>query len=120
MNNGIEEVEIRGVKRGFKFGPRSVALAEREDGCAAGQLFTKMAAGDQLAVLNMFYGAALDYCNVNKLKVDFNSSEVADWVFEIGLEKSMDILTKGLNTYSEKNLVAPQLIATSGNGQSQT
>lgn len=107
MFDGIQEIEINGVKRGFKFGPRAIALAEREDGCKAGELFKKISEGDQLAILNMFYGAASDYCKVKKIPQDFDASDVADWVFEIGIEKSMDIYSKGLNAYTEKNLKAP-------------
>lgn len=117
MNDGIEVVEINGVKRGFKFGPRSVALAEREDGCKGGELFKKMQQGDQLAVLNMFFGAALDYANVNKLTVDFNSSDVADWVYIMGVEKSTEILASGLQSYNEKNRKAPQETGPTGTGQ---
>lgn len=117
MNDGIEVVEINGVKRGFKFGPRSVALAEREDGCKAGELFKKMQDGDQLAVLNMFYGAAVDYANVNKKTIDFNSSDVADWVYDMGFDKAMDILNVGLKSYNEKNRKAPQEAGQIGTGQ---
>ena len=109
MFDGIQEVEIEGVKRGFKFGPRAIALAEREDGCKAGELFAKIGEGDQLAILNMFYGAALDYCKVQNIKVDFNASTVSDWVFQIGLDTSMQILTDGLTYYTEKNMKAPKM-----------
>lgn len=117
MNDGIEVVEINGVKRGFKFGPRAIALAEREDGSKAGELFKKMQEGDQLAVLNMFYGAAVDYANVNKLPIDFNSSDVADWVYALGIDKAMEILNNGLKTYNEKNRKAPLESGQTGTGQ---
>jgi len=107
MFDGIQEVEINGKKRGFKFGPRAIALGEREDGCKAGELFKKMNQGDQLAILNIFYGAALDYAKVKKIEVDFDSSDVADWVYDIGLQKSLAILGDGLKSYFEKNLKAP-------------
>lgn len=116
MIDGIQEVEVDGVKRGFKFGARAIALAEREDGCKAGELFKKMDQGDQLAILNIFYGAALDYCCVKKIPVDFNSSDVSDWVYLMGIDTSMGILSKGLHTYLEKKVKAPAKVQT-GAGQ---
>src|SRR5690349_6462169 len=108
MNDGIEEVEINGVKRGFKFGPLAVAIAEREDGCKAGELFKKMSAGDQLAFLNMFYGAAVCYCKVQNVKVDFNSNDTADWFYQIGVQRAADIINNGITFYLEKNAKSPE------------
>lgn len=114
MFDGIQEVEISGIKRGFKFGPLSVALAEREDGGRAGDIFKRIKEGDQLAVLNMFYGAAVNYCKATNTKQDFTVSDVADWVFELGTDKALEIYSKGFEAYAEKNLKAP---AKTGAGQ---
>lgn len=110
MFDGIQEVEVNGVKRGFKFGARAIALAEREDGCKAGELFKKIREGDQLAILNLFYGAAQDYCKVKGITQDFNASDVSDWVYEMGFEEAMDLFNKGMTAYDAKitkNLKAP-------------
>lgn len=115
MFDGIQEIEVNGVKRGFKFGPYAIAVAEREDGCKAGELFKKISEGDQLAILNMFYGAAVAYCKVNKQTADFSSSDVSDWVFQMGIDKAMGLYTNGFKSYTEKNLKAPA--PTPGAGQ---
>lgn len=110
MFDGIQEVEVNGKKYGFRFSPMAVAIAEREDGCKAGELFQKIQAGDQLAILNIFYGAAVDYCKVKGIKQDFTASAVADWFYDIGTEKAMEIFNNGMTAYTEKiskNLKAP-------------
>lgn len=110
MFDGIQEKEINGVKRGFKFGGRAIALAEREDGCKAGEIFKKIADGDQLALLNLFYGAASDYCKVKGIDQDFNSSDVSDWVYIMGFDEAMTLFNEGMKAYEatiSKNLKAP-------------
>lgn len=114
MFDGIQEVEVNGVKRGFKFGPLAIAIGEREDGCKAGELFKKISEGDQLAILNLFYGAAVNYCKAKKAAVEFTASDVADWVYEMGIEKAMAVYSAGLSAFTEKNLKAP---AKTGAGQ---
>lgn len=110
MFDGIQEVEIKGTKRGFKFGPLAVAIAEKEDGCKAGELFRKIEQNEQLAVISLFYGSAVEYCKVKSIKQDFTISDVAEWLEEIGADKLSEIFIEGMKAYTEKvskNLKAP-------------
>lgn len=108
---GIFEFETGEPKqvRGFKFGTYAFAVACEKDNCAMDVLLKRIGVGQTapkvnvMSLLRVFYGAAVHYAEHKKTQIDFNQSDVSDWLDEIGLEKVNEILSDGLQQYTPKN-----------------
>lgn len=107
---GVFEFEVDGKKRGFKFGTYAFAVACEKEGCSINELQKRI--GDSnlniMVLLHLFYGAAVHYAAHKKIEVDFTTSEVSDWLDELGYGKVTEILNSGLNVYQPKNSTSPQ------------
>ena len=107
---GIFEFEVNGIKRGFKFGTYALAIAQERDGCELSTLFQRIGYGKMegrnvnvMSLLNIFYGAAVHYAESKRQEIDFSASDVSDWLDEMGLEKTNNMLASGLETFTPKN-----------------
>ena len=98
MIPGISEIEVGGVKRGFKFGTYALSVASELEKCSLTKIGERLKKGTLTTALHLLYGAAVSYCKSNKLPVDFEVSSVADWMDEVGLEAGFGIISKGLGT----------------------
>jgi hypothetical protein len=104
----IFEITIGGVKKGFKFGTYSMGIACQKENCTLGELITKISGEVQpLTVIHIIYGGAVSYAKSNKLPVDFDETNVSDWIDELGFETAMKLLQAGLDVYEPKNSDAP-------------
>jgi hypothetical protein len=106
--------------KGFKFGTYAFAVACEQDKCTVSEILKRIGIpyeivdGDGnrvrkvdpvniMSLLHVFYGAAVSYAQSQKHKADFQTSDVSDWMDELGLEKVDEILAEGLNQYAPKN-----------------
>jgi hypothetical protein len=111
MQKGIFEFEVGEpkVKRGFKFGTFAFAVACKEDGTPLSELLKKIGVGvenptvDIMALLNVFYGAAVQYAKEKRQPLDFHPVDISNWMDELGVDEVTRILTNGLTQYSPKN-----------------
>lgn len=103
------EVEINGVKRGFKFGTYTFKLITEITGITdVNEIFGSLS-GQNLGFLPAFYFAcAKHYSLSNKQPVDFTEVDVADWIDEMGVEKAHEVLSELVKAYTVKNQKAPQ------------
>lgn len=108
MEKSIFELEIGETVRGFKFGTYSMSITCQEENCTLGELIAKLDNAPPLTVLNVIYGGAVAYCKSKKQKVDFDKSDVSDWLDELGFEVGMRMLKAGLEVYEPKNWPAPE------------
>jgi hypothetical protein len=104
---GIFELEINGKKRGFKFGTWAIAIACEMHGKPQSELYKDLGWGsnqevDLKALMHMFYGAAVHYCDSKQIKVDFTPADVSDWLDEVGLEKTMEMFVAGFQSHESK------------------
>jgi hypothetical protein len=111
MKKGVFEFEVSGQKRGFKFGTLALGITEREEQTTLDQVFIRAGFnGDSpsvMTLLNLFYGAAVQYSEDKGEKVDFKKSNVSDWLDELGFEKVHSILADGMTPYvPKKNLMS--------------
>lgn len=105
------EVEINGVTRGFKFGTYTFKLINElsgdksiEDVFELLSNSEKHSMTDRINFLRTFYFAcAQHYTLSKKQKVDFDEIEVSDWIDEMGIEKTSDIMAQLLKVYTDKN-----------------
>lgn len=104
--NMVSEIEVNGVKRGFRFGTYTFAVATKEENCSITQLYERLGEGNLTAILNFLYAAAVSYQKHKKLPVDFDAVDVSDWLDVIGLEKSTNLITEGLK--QPKNDLPPE------------
>lgn len=112
MQKGVFKID---ETRGFKFGTYAFAVACEYDKCSVSDILkrigipyevdkqTKADPVNIMSLLHLFYGAAVHYAKSNRLSQDFNTSDVSDWLDELGIEKVSQILSNGLNQYSPKN-----------------
>jgi|SRR5688572_24024022 len=100
--------EINGVERGFRFGTYTFKIiSEISDLKTIESLFAALK-DEPLKFLSVFYFAcAKHYAISKKQEVDFNESDVCDWLDEIGFQESQIMLTELLNSYTLKNMKAP-------------
>lgn len=101
--------------KGFKFGTYAFAIACEQDKCTLSEILKRIGIPYEvdgikksdpvniMSLLNIFYGAAVHYAHSQKHKVDFQPSDVSDWLDELGIEKVNEILLQGLNQYVPKN-----------------
>lgn len=123
---GTFEIEVDGVKRGFKFGTYAIAVACEKDGSDdINELFTRCGfIGDGnrslKSLLNFFYGAAVNYAEHNGYEVDFNVANVSDWIDEIGMDKMNDLAAGGITAHEAKNSQPPANPGETTDSQSTT
>src|SRR5687768_3326158 len=106
---GVFEFEIEGQKRGFKFGMMALAITEQKEGKSLKQIFDLLSEGraEIMLTLHLFYGAAVQYADSNKMPVNFSVSDVSDWIDDIGLDAATEMLTEGFKQYAPKNSASP-------------
>jgi hypothetical protein len=114
---GIFEFEVGEpkAKRGFKFGTYAFAVACEKDKSTLSQLLKKIGVGespgasvDVMSLLNLFYGAAVHYAKHKKTEIDFNDSDVSDWIDELGIDQVNRFLVEGFQQYAPKNSNSPK------------
>lgn len=116
IDKSIFTIKIGDKERGFKFGTYSMAITCNKEKCSLGTLLDKITTDsvEPLTVLHVIYGGAVSYCKTNKIPVDFEVEEVADWLDLIGFQIAMKLLKDGIDVYEPKNWQAP------GTGQKLT
>lgn len=109
MEKSIFELKIGEKTRGFKFGTLSMGIACEKENCTLGELSKKIDGNCQpLTVIHIIYGGAVAYAKSKKLTVDFDESDIADWIDELGFETAMRLMKAGLEVYEPKNWPAPE------------
>src|SRR5688572_1402738 len=107
MEKSIFELQIGGKTRGFKFGTYSMSITCQKENCTLGELILKLDDAQPLTVLHVIYGAAVAFAKSKKQTVDFDESDVSDWLDELGFETGMKLLRAGLEVYEPKNSSPP-------------
>ena len=108
MEKSIFELKIGDKTRGFKFGTYSMSITCQKENCTLGELILKLDGEAQpLTVLHVIYGAAVSFAKSKKQVVDFDESEVSDWLDELGFDTAMKLLRAGLEVYEPKNSSPP-------------
>lgn len=123
MKKGIFEFEVNGEKRGLKFGTYGLGVACDKEKCSVDVLYKRIGQpyiegeGENktvkrdpvnlMALLHLFYGAAVHYAESVKREVDFSASDVSDWLDALGVDRVNEIMTEGLNQYIPKNSKSP-------------
>ena len=110
----VFEVDVDGVKRGFRFNMLAFGKACRIEKCDITELFDRMIGNkeenrqpDIVAMLSFFFAAAENYTEGKGQKVDYTQQDVSDWLDTVGLAKAMDMMQEGLKTVKSKNQEAP-------------
>lgn len=122
MEKSIFELKIGDKVRGFKFGTYSMSITCQKENCTLGELILKISGEVQpLTVIHVIYGGAVAYAKSKKLPIDFDESDISDWLDELGFDVGMKLLREGLEVYEPKNFVAPETGQKSTKvGQSET
>lgn len=119
----VFEVEIEGVKRGFRFNMLAIGKACRIEQCDINELFNRVigeyeydALGNRIAVIrhpdvesmiNFFHAAAINYHEGKSQEVNFTVQDVSDWLDHLGLERTSKMMAEALKTAKSKNQEAP-------------
>jgi len=105
------ELEISGQIRGFKFGTYTFKLINElsgdksiEDVFELLSNSEKHSMTDRINFLRTFYFACAKHYTLSKKQiVDFDELEVSDWIDEMGIQKTSDIMAELLKVYTDKN-----------------
>jgi|SRR6478609_1687860 len=115
----MTEVEVYGKSRGFIFGTYTLKIIREQTGInTVEELWQRLFPDQQKEtsieyldfLTKFFYCCALHYTKSKKQEVDFSEIDVSDWLDEIGKEKSLEIFSELVKTYTEKNMTAPQKV----------
>lgn len=108
MYKGLFQFEVAGRQRGFKFGTLSNALFCKTEGIKPLDIQKRIIEGDPFIDIDYSYYAAVAYCQINKLEVDFTKDDVSCWIDEIGVDRLAQMLLEAFKTYVPKNVQPPK------------
>lgn len=119
MINGIVELNVDGAKKKLFFGFWQMKLFCKEQGIKPSfKIYNECLAqsDDNIDVLiDLFYSAAVAYCEVHKQPVELTKAEVSLWIAALGPGGIQKVTEEALKTHEgldEKNQTAPQEGAT--------
>lgn len=104
---GLFEFEFEGQQRGFLINFAAFGIWEERMNTPLDELLEKIADKKSPKIkllLNLFYAGAVAYCEAKDKQVDFNSSDVSNWISELGIKKAGDLIKESLSTVTPKNL----------------
>jgi hypothetical protein len=99
---GIFEIEVDGVKRGFKTGTLASAYFCAEEGVKLKSMTESLQDPSPMTVINMGYAAARAFNESKKLPVDFTKDDVSDWIDSYGLIEFLNKIFESMKAYEEK------------------
>jgi hypothetical protein len=120
MYKGQFQFEVSGVKRGFKFGTLSNALFCQTEGIKPKDIQDRILNDDAFIDIDYSYYAALAYCQINKIEVDFSKADVSCWIDEIGVTRLGEMLQEAFKSYLPKNVNPPTTGEQQMNGHGKT
>lgn len=108
VEKGIIEIEVFGETKGFKFGTYTFKVIRELTGIdTIEEVFTSLTASNSLEFLSSFvHACAIHYAREKKIE-EPSELDVSNWMDEIGLTKSRDIVTALIKAFTTKNLNAP-------------
>lgn len=99
---GTTEIEVLGVKHGLKFGMLASGYFCEEEGITLKQMFQRLTEPTPMTFINCIFAAARSYNESKKLPVDFDVSDVSDWIDEVGVNKISEIIFECMQVYEDK------------------
>ena len=103
------EFEVFGKTRGFKLGTYTFKLINQEAGTKTiEEVFERMKSGATDFASTFYFCCAKHYAMSKKQAIDFEEVDVADWLDELGLDKTAQITTELFKVYTSKNAEAPE------------
>lgn len=104
---GLFEFEADDKKRGFLFNFNAFAIVEERLNLQIDDILEKLSPknkGPKVKLLmEIFYAAAINYCDYKGIEPDFGIHEVGGWVSEVGLERAGKLITEAVSTNTPKN-----------------
>lgn len=107
MYKGQFKFEIDGKERGFKFGTLCNALFCQGENIKPIEISHRIDNDDPMIDIDYCYYAALAYCKLNKINVDFDKDEVSCWIDEIGKARLAEMFIEAFKTFIPKNASPP-------------
>jgi hypothetical protein len=120
MYKGQFKFEVQGVERGFKFGTLANALFCKGEGIKPLDIQKRILEDDAFIDIDYAYYAALAYCQINKIDVDFTKEDVSCWIDEIGVARLGEMLAEAFKSYLPKNVNPPKAGEQQMNGVGKT
>lgn len=106
---GIIEKQIDEKIRGFHFGTAMLLMLEEDRGVTITQLNQRMKDRMVTTIVDIFHCAAVSYCKLNKIDVDFDRDDIPQWIDQLGgFTGAMKIFNDAMNEEEgdKKNSVA--------------
>ena len=109
IGKGIFEIEVGEETIGFEFGMYASMETEEIADMTIFEVFKKIANGRQKPLLQYFYGGIVAYNHFRNIDKKITLGDVSRIIEKLGLEKSMDIYLKSIESYIPKNGQAPKV-----------
>lgn len=104
---GLFEFEADNKKRGFLFNFNAFGIVEERLNTQIDDILVKLSPknkGPKVKLLmEIFYAAAVNYCDYKGTEVDFTIHDVGAWVSEVGLERAGKLIEEAVSTSTPKN-----------------
>lgn len=102
---GVIDLKIGEKTRGLYFGTAMLLQLEEERGITISDLNQRMKERMVSTIVDIFYCAAVTYCKLNRIDVDFERDDIPQWVDQLGgFAEAMRVFNDAMNDpQSEKN-----------------
>jgi hypothetical protein len=105
---GLFEFETEDNKKlGFLFNFNAFGIVEERLNIPFDEILEKLNPtykGPKVKIISeIFYAAALNYCDMKNIEPDFTIHDVGGWISEVGLDRAANLLTQAISTKTPKN-----------------
>lgn len=84
MFTGEIVINVKGAERTLKFGTLSSALFCEAEGIKLKEMGARITNPEPYSQINLIHSAAVAYCKISKVEIDFTKEEVTEWIDEVG------------------------------------
>jgi len=100
---GVIDLKIGEKTRGLYFGTAMLLQLEEERGITISELNQRMKERMVTTIVDIFYCAAVTYCKLNRIDVDFERDDIPQWIDQLGgFAEAMRVFNDAM-TEPEKN-----------------
>lgn len=99
MFNGEVKITAQGKERVLKFGTWSTALFCESEKIPLKQMNERLMNPGPFTQINLVHSAAVAYCDLNKMEVDFKLQDVSIWIDEVGETEMAEKIVDAMKTY---------------------
>lgn len=103
MFKGEVKITVFKKERGLKFGTLSFGLFCEAEGIKLSEVEDRIKNPGHFTEINLMYAAAVAYCKIYGIEIDFTKEQVSAWIDEVGSSVIANKMLDALKSPSKKN-----------------